>query len=113
MGKFLYRGICYRIGIKDFLPKQTSFCEYTSNVVAYIVISGKGRSGLDIWPETPNQAIGTEDMIFTTGYEEATKRMEIHPQQHYLPGPSAKKACYASYISSYLKNSYIHLVTDS
>ena len=47
-------------------------------------------------------------MILTIWYKEAMKQTEINPQQHYPPGPSAKEACYASYINSYLKNSYAH-----
>ena len=53
------------MGIKDFLPKQASFCEYTWEVVIYIVITGEGHSGPDIWLETPNQGISTKNIIFT------------------------------------------------
>ena len=59
--------------IKDFSPEQASLCKYTWEVVAYMVIRGEGRSGPDIWPETPNQGIGTEDMIFTIWSKEAMK----------------------------------------
>ena len=38
-----------------------------------MVITSEGRSSLNIWPETPNQGTGTEDMIFTTWYKEAIK----------------------------------------
>ena len=38
-----------------------------------MVITSERRSGPDIWPETPNQYTGTEDMIFTTWYKEAIK----------------------------------------
>ena len=34
--------------------------------VACMVITGEERSSLDIWPETPNQDTGTEDIILTT-----------------------------------------------
>ena len=54
VGEFLRQGICRCMGIKDYLPKQASFCEYTWEVVACRVITSKERSGPDIWPETPN-----------------------------------------------------------
>lgn len=52
--KFLLRGICCRMDIKDFSPKQASLCEYTWEVVICIVITGEGRSDPDIQLETPN-----------------------------------------------------------
>ena len=67
------------MGIKDFSSEQASLCEYTWEVVACIVITGKGRSGPDIWPETLNQGIGTEDMILITWYKEAIKQTKINP----------------------------------
>ena len=105
MGEFLWRSVCCRIGIKDCLTKQATFCEYTWEVIACMVITDKGRSGPDIWQETSNQGTGIEDMIFTTWYKEAIKQIEINPQHYYPPGPSVKEACYVSYISFYLKNS--------
>ena len=51
------------MGIKDFLPKQTSLCEYTWELIVYIVITGEGNLGLDIWLKTLNQATNTEDII--------------------------------------------------
>ena len=88
------------MGIKDFLLKKASFCKYTWKVVAYIMITGEGHSGLYIWPETPNQDTGTEDVILIIWYKEVMKQAEINPKQYYLPGPSTKKICYASYTSS-------------
>lgn len=81
MSEFLWRGICCRIGIKDSLPKYTSFCEYIWEIFAYIVITGKGHSGLDIWLEKFDQSTGSEDMILTTWYNEAMKQREINFQQ--------------------------------
>ena len=66
VSEFLWRSICRRVGIKDCLPKQASFCEYTWEVVACMVITSEGRLGLDIWPEISNQGTGTEDIILTT-----------------------------------------------
>lgn len=50
--------------IKDFLPEQAKFCEYTLKVVACIMRTGKERLGSDIWPQTPNQGTSTENMIY-------------------------------------------------
>ena len=77
------------------------------------MITGKGRLGPDIWLETPNQDTGTEDMILITWYKEVIKQTKINSQQYHLLGPSVKKACYVSYISSYLKNDDAHLVTNT
>ena len=77
-----------------------------------MVMTGKRHLSPDIWPETPNQGIGNEEIIFTTWYKKAMKRNKINPQQYYLSMPNAKKAYYASYISSDWKNIYTHLITD-
>ena len=66
VGEFLWRDVCRRMGIKDSMPEQASFCKYTWEVVVYMVITGKGRLGPDIWPKTLNQGTGTEDIILTT-----------------------------------------------
>ncbi len=113
MGGFLWRGVHRRMGIKDSSPKQTSLCKYTWEVIAFMVMTGEGRSGPDIWPETPNQATGTEKMILIIWYKEAMKRSGINPQQHHPPIPSAKEACYASYTSFNYKNSYAYPITDT
>lgn len=112
ISEFLWQGVYCHIGIKDSLPKKVTLCKYTWEVVICIVMTGERCSGPNIWPETPNQDTSTEDMIYTTYYKEAMKWREINPQQQYLSSLNAKKACYASYISSNLKNSYAHLVTD-
>ena len=52
--------------IKNSLLEQASFYEHTWEVVIYMVITGKRRSDLDIWPKTPNQDIGTKEMILKT-----------------------------------------------
>ncbi len=101
------------MSIKDSLPEQASLCEHTWEVVACMVMTGEGRLGPDIWPKTPNQGTGTEEMILTIWYKEAMKRSEINPQQHHPPIPSAKEARYASYTSSNYNNSYAHLITDT
>lgn len=63
MGEFLWQDVCCRISIKDFLPKQTSFYEYTLEVITYIVITGKEYLSPNIWPETFNQGTSTKNMI--------------------------------------------------
>ena len=113
VSEFLWRSVCRCMSINDSLPKQVNFCEYTWEVVAYMMITGKGRSSSDMWPKTPNQSTGTKDIILTTWYKKAMKQTEINPQQHHLPGPSTKETCYASYTNSYLKNSYAYPVTDT
>ncbi len=90
MGEFLWRDVRRRMGIKDSLPEQASLCEYTWEIVACMVITGEGRSGPDIWPETSNQGTGTENMILTKWYKEAMKRRKINPQQQHPPSPTAK-----------------------
>lgn len=65
-GEFLWQGTCRQIKIKDFLPVQASFCEYTWEIFAGMVITSEGQVGPDIWPETPNQSTSTEDMIIMT-----------------------------------------------
>ncbi len=47
-GYFLWRGHCCRIEIKDSTPTACSLCEYTWEVVACMVLTGKGRLGPDI-----------------------------------------------------------------
>ncbi len=73
LGEFLWRGVCCRMGIKDSSSKQASLCEYTREVVTCMVMTGEGHSGLDIWPKTPHQGTGTEEMILITWYKEAMK----------------------------------------
>lgn len=44
-----------------------------------MVITGKKRSGPDIWLETLNQDTNSEDMILTTWYNKAIKQKKINP----------------------------------
>ena len=59
MHKFLWHGICHRMDIKDFLPKQASLYKYTWEVIAFMVITDEGYLDPDIWLETLNQGTGT------------------------------------------------------
>ncbi len=63
-------------------------------------MTGEGRTGLDIWPETPNEGTGTEDMILTTWSKEALKRKQSNPWKQHLPSPIAKEARHVSYNDS-------------
>lgn len=81
VGEFLLRSVHHRIGIKDYLPEPASLYVYTWEVVTYMVIIGKGDSGPELWPETPNENIDIEDMILTIWSKETMKRREINPQQ--------------------------------
>lgn len=88
------------MGIKNSLLKQASFYEYIWEIIACMVITGKGRLSVEIWPETSNQSTSSEDMILSTWYNGAMKQKEINLQQHYPSSPTAKdKACYLSYTS--------------
>ena len=62
-GYFLLRGYRRRSGIKDSIPATQSLCEYTWKVVAYMILTGKGRLGPNICPKTPEQAESIEDMM--------------------------------------------------
>ena len=59
----LWHGYCRQLGIKDSILAARSLCKYTWEVVACMVLTGKGRPRPDIWPETPEQAKSTEDMM--------------------------------------------------
>ncbi len=63
------------------------------------MITGKGRSGPDIWPETLNHGTRTEEIILTTWYKEVMKQNRIYLQQYHLLMFSVKEARYVSYTS--------------
>ena len=44
-----------------------------------MVMTGKGRFSPNIWPKTPNQGTGTEEIILTIWYKEAMKKNRINP----------------------------------
>lgn len=78
-----------------------------------MLITSNEHLCLNIWPKTSNQDIGTENMILIIWYKKAIKQTKINFQQYHQMGPSSKKTCYISYISFYLKNSYIHQITNT
>lgn len=61
------------MSIRESLSKQTNLYEYTQEIIICMVITGKECSVPDIWPDTPNQATGTENIILTTWYKETMK----------------------------------------
>lgn len=65
-----------------------------------MMITSKGHSGLDIWQKTPNQGIGTEEIISTTWYKRVMKQSVINLQQYHPLIPCVKKTRYTSYTSS-------------
>lgn len=72
-GKSLWWDAYCQIRIKDFLPAQASLCEYMWEVVACMLITVEGQVGLDIRLETPNQGIGTENIIIMTWSKQALR----------------------------------------
>ncbi len=72
-GHPLWRGYRRCSGIKDLTPAAHSLCEYTWEVVICMVLTGEGRLGPDIWPETTQQAESTESMLRTMWNVEAMR----------------------------------------
>ena len=98
--EFLWRDFDHQMSIKDSWLKQKSFCKYTWEVIAYIVITGKACLGPKIWLEIPNQGTGGNNIILSIWYNEAIKWKEIKSQQQHLSSPTAEEACYTSNTSS-------------
>lgn len=78
--EFLSYSICHYMDIKDFLLKKVSFCEYTLEIIACIVITGKRRLALNIWPKKINQDTDSNDIILLTWYNKAIKQRKINHQ---------------------------------
>lgn len=91
-GYSLWRGHRRRSGIKDSIPAARSLCEYTWEVVACMVLTGKGRLGPDIWPETPEQAESTEDMMRSIWGKEAHRQCKASGTKSCPLSPSGKEA---------------------
>lgn len=53
--------------------------------------------GLDILPETPNQDIDSNDIIFTKYYSKTIKLKKINFEQQYPPNSIIKEVCYINY----------------
>ena len=70
-GYSLWRGHCRRSEIKDSIPAARSLYDYTWEVVPCMVLTGKGCPKPDTWPETPEQAEFTEEMMRSIWGKEA------------------------------------------
>ncbi len=61
-----------------------------------MVLTGNGRLGPNIWPESPDQAKGTEEMMKTVWAEEAYRRRKVSGIKTCLLSPSVKEARHMS-----------------
>ena len=107
-GYSLWRGHHCRLGIKDLIPAIPSLCEYIWEVVACMVLTGKVCPGLDIWPETPEQAEFIEDMIRSIWGKEAHWQYKANETKSCLLSSSSKEArfkgppyCYSHLIANW------------
>ncbi len=57
-----------------------------------MVLTGEGRLGPDIWPETPQQAESTESMMRTTWNTEAMWQQKGSGKLDYPFAPTSKEA---------------------
>ncbi len=73
IGHSLWHKYCRRLEIKDSTPAARSLCKYTWEVVIYMVLTGEGRLGPDIWLETPQQAESMESIMRITWNTEAMR----------------------------------------
>ncbi len=92
MGHSRWRGYRRRSEIKDSASAARSLCEYTWEVVVCMVLTGKGRLGRDIWPETPQQAESTESMMRTTWNIEVMWRRKDSGKPDCPLAPTGKEA---------------------
>ena len=77
-------------------------------MVACIVLTGKGRPGPDIWPETPEQAESTEDMIRSIWGKEAHWQSKTSGTKSCLLSPFGKEVrfmgppyCYGDLVTNW------------
>ena len=91
-GYSLWRGHRRCSGIKNSIPAAQSLCKYTWEVVACMVLTDKERLGPDMWPETPEQAESTEDMIRSIWGKEAHRRCKASGTKSCPLSPSGKEA---------------------
>ena len=57
-----------------------------------MVLTGEGRLGPDIWPETPQQAESTESMMRITWNTEAMRRQKASGKPDCPLAPTGKEA---------------------
>ena len=63
MGNSLWRGHRCYAGIKDSTFAARSIGKHTWKVMICMILTGEGRLGPDIWPETLQQAKGIKIMM--------------------------------------------------
>lgn len=102
-GYTLWHRYCRRFRIKDLIPAACNLCKYIWKVILYIVLIDDGRLGLDIWPETLDQAKGIEEMMRTIWVGEAHCWQKASGTKTYLLSPFNKEARHISpLISCYM-----------
>ncbi len=82
-------------------PAICNLCEYTWEVVVYIVLTGKGRLESNIWPETPQQAESMESMMRTTWNTEVIWQQKDSRKLDCLLASTEKEAKYIRVILFY------------
>ncbi len=95
-GYAFWRRHCHRSGIKNSTPAARSLCEYTWEVILCMVLTDDGRLGPDIWPETPDHAESTEEMMRTVWAEETHCRRKASGTKTCLLSSSGKEARHVS-----------------
>ena len=65
-----------------------------------MILIGDEHLGSEIWPETPNQAESTEDMMRTVWAEKAYCQQKASGTKTYSLSPSGKEAIYMSLLTS-------------
>ena len=92
IGDLLWRGYYCHSRIKNLTSAACSLYEYTWEVVVCMVLTGKRRLGLDIWPATPQQAESIESMIRITWNAEAMWQQKICGKSNYPWVSTGKEA---------------------
>ena len=107
IGYSLWHRYCHCLRIKNLILATHSLCKYTWEVNAYIVLTGKGRLGPNIWPKTPKQAGSIENMIRLIWGKEAHWQYKTSGTKSCVLSPPGKKVRFVG--PPYC---YGHLVTN-
>ncbi len=92
IGHLLWRRYCRCLGIKDSIFAAHNLYKYTWRIVVYMVLTGEGRLGPDIWSETLQQAKTTENMMRIMWNAEVMWRQKGSEKLDYPLAPIGKKA---------------------
>ena len=92
LGYSLWHRHCCCLRIKNLIPAAQSLCKYTWEVVACMVLTGKRRLKPNIWPETPEQAKSTEDIMKSIWGKEAHWQCKANATKSCPLSPSGKEA---------------------